>query len=473
MIGDDGYIFVRVGKGKIMEIKEMIRGQRTFFETGRTGELTFRKRSLLKLREAVEKYEDEIVYALHKDLGKNQNEAFATEIGMVYSEISYMLKHLHGLMKEKRVPTSLANFKGKSRIYSQPYGVVLIMSPWNYPFQLTMVPLIGALAAGNCAVVKPSAYAPETAAVVEKILTETFRSDYVHVVRGGRKENENLLEEKFDYIFFTGGKNVGRTVMEAAAKHLTPVTLELGGKSPCIVDETADIAMAARRIAWGKFLNCGQTCVAPDYVLVHETVKEKFLAAMVKNIEALYGENPIDSKDYGKIINRKHFHRLDELLAGESPYYFGGADEETCKIGPILLDDVTWQSRVMEDEIFGPVLPVLEFSNLKEVKAAVNSRPRPLALYLFTKSKEAERYVIRNIPFGGGCINDTIMHLVSSDLPFGGIGESGMGSYHGKYSFRTFSHEKSILKKCTLIDMPLRYPPFKEKNMKWLRLFLR
>lgn len=456
-----------------MELKQILERQRDFFRAGVSRNIVFRKQALRKLKKVIKAYEKDVFAALQADLGKSEAEAYATEIGMVYSELTYMIKHLDGLSRPKHIATPLQNFKGVSRIYREPYGVVLIIAPWNYPFQLAMVPLIGALAAGNCAVVKPSAYAPETSAVIGKIIEKTFGSNYVYTALCGRQDADALLEEKFDYIFFTGGKNAGQRIMEAAAKHLTPVTLELGGKSPCIVDETANIAVAARRIVWGKFLNCGQTCVAPDYVLVHRSVKEKLLAAMVRNIEALYGPEPIKSKDYGKIINEKHFLRLDGLLAGETPYYFGGADAKACKVGPILLDDVNWTSAVMAEEIFGPILPVMAFDDLKEVRKELVKRPKPLALYLFTENKAAEAYVLKTVSFGGGCINDTVMHLAGGSLPFGGIGESGMGAYHGKYSFRTFSHEKSVVKKSALIDVPLRYPPYSDRKLNLTRLFLK
>lgn len=455
-----------------MELKEILKGQRDYFNTGSTRDLACRRKALLRLWDSLQRHEKELLAALWEDLGKSEYEAYATEIAMVYSELRYMLRHLRSLAKPRRVHTPAANFPAKSMIYREPYGVVLIMSPWNYPVQLTLVPLIGALACGNCAVVKPSKDSPAVSRVMARILKETFSQNYVYTVLGGREENQKLLAEKFDYIFFTGGKETGRAVMEAAAKHLTPVTLELGGKSPCIVDETADIAMAARRIVWGKFLNCGQTCVAPDYVLAHSSIKESLLAAMVRNIEALYGEEPLKSKDYGKIVNRKHYERLAGLTAGETPYYFGGADEESCRIAPMILDDVNWESPCMEEEIFGPILPVMEFDDLGQVKRQIEKRPRPLALYLFTGSKEAETYIMKGMSFGGGCVNDTVMHLAGGQLPFGGIGESGMGNYHGKYSFRTFTHEKSVLKKGNLIDPPMRYAPYPDST-RLLRLFMK
>ncbi len=455
-----------------MELTDRIKEQKEFFNDGWTLDLDYRKESLLRLKYTVKKYENEILEALYKDLGKSAYEAYATEVSFVYSEITYMLKHMKALARPSYVVTPISNFLSSSRIIKEPYGSVLIMAPWNYPLQLSLVPLIGAVAAGNCAVVKPSNYAPAVSAVLEKIIDEAFDEKHVFIVTGGREANQNLLANEFDYIFFTGGKNVGRTVMHAAADHLTPLTLELGGKSPCIVDQTADIALAARRIVWGKFINCGQTCVAPDYIYVHKRVKNKLLKALVRNIEALYGQNPIESKDYCKIINEKHFQRLSEMTEGLSLYYGGDKDRENLKMAPVIIDNADWTMAPMQEEIFGPVLPVLEFENLGEVMEEIKARPKPLALYLFTRSKQAERIVLKSVSFGGGCVNDTVMHLANSNMPFGGVGESGMGNYHGKYSFRTFSHEKSILKKSLLLDMPMRYAPYGE-SLRLLKLFLR
>ena len=455
-----------------MELRKIVKKQKSFFESGVSRDLAYRRSALQSLKREIERNEDAILNALQRDLGKSPFEAYETEIGIVLSEISYMLRHLNRLAAPERVRTPLTNFPGKSAVYREPYGVVLIMSPWNYPFQLTMLPLVGALAAGNCAVVKPSAYSPSVSSVIRRLLQGIFAESYVYAVTGGREVNQELLEQRYDYIFFTGGKTVGKLVMESAARNLTPLTLELGGKSPCVVDETADVPLAARRIVWGKFLNCGQTCVAPDYILVHHRVKERFLEAAVKNIEALYGSSPLESRDYGKIVNEKHFDRLMAMLEDKQPYYSCGADRESLRLGPVILTGEECSGRVMEEEIFGPIMPVVGFEDLTRVKEQINAGPRPLALYLFTRRKETEKYVIGNIPFGGGCINDTVMHLASDRLPFGGIGESGMGNYHGKYSFRTFSHEKSILKKSLLIDVPLRYPPFPD-DLKWLKMFFK
>lgn len=451
-------------------IEKIMERQRQYFESGMTRELAFRRQALIRLREAVREREAVLFQALEADLGKSETEAYATELGMVYSEIRYLLGHLRQLARPKRAKTGLANFPSRGRILSEPYGSVLILSPWNYPVQLTLVPLAGALAAGNCAVVKPSAYAPHVSEAVRDLLEAVFPGDYVHVVTGGRAANQDLLRQHFDYIFFTGGKAVGRQVMEAAAKHLTPVTLELGGKSPCIVDETADIAMAARRIVWGKFLNCGQTCVAPDYVAVHASVKEPLIAAMERNLRALYGADPMESRDYGKIINEKHFDRLLGLLAGRQAQI--RADRDRLKLAPVLLTDAGWEDPAMEEEIFGPILPVITYENLEDVKEQIRRRPRPLALYLFSRSKKQIRDITGSLSYGGGCINDTIMHLAAPGLPFGGVGESGMGSYHGRQSFAAFSHQKSVLSKSTLIDVPLRYPPY-GGSLRWFRMFLK
>ncbi|MGC2871838.1 aldehyde dehydrogenase family protein [Ihubacter sp. mB4P-1] len=454
-----------------MSIEEVARRQRDFFHKGKSRDLTYRKKALRRLRGMLRAREDEILDALYQDLGKSRYEAYATELGMVYEEIDYMLKHMGRMAKPRKASAGLANFPARGKVYREPYGSVLIIAPWNYPLQLTLTPLVGALAAGNCAVVKPSAYAPHVSAAIKSILEACFSADYVYTVTGGREANQALLKQKFDYIFFTGGKTVGRQVMEAAAKHLTPVTLELGGKSPCIVDETANIPLAARRIVWGKFLNCGQTCVAPDYVIVHHAVKKKLIDAMYRNIEALYGENPLESKDYGKIINEKHFDRLCGLLQAENLNTSYRTDRNRLKIAPVIIEDAHWCSPVMEEEIFGPVLPVITYGNLSSVKREIEKRPRPLALYLFSRSRKNMRYVTSRLSYGGGCMNDTIMHLASVELPFGGVGESGMGSYHGEYSFETFTHEKSVLTKSTYIDLPMRYPPY-SKSLRMLRAFL-
>lgn len=418
---------------------------------------------LKTLQKSIIAHESEIFDALKKDLNKSPFEAYETEVGITLQELQYVIKHVRSWAKPERVKTPLLHFKSTSFILSEPYGVVLIMSPWNYPLQLSIAPLIGSIAAGNCTLIKPSAYSPATSAVIAKIVRECFDEGFVAVIEGGREANQALLKEKFDYIFFTGSVEVGKTVMAAAAENLTPVTLELGGKSPCIVDCNTNLEITARRIVWGKCLNAGQTCVAPDYLLVHKDVKNDLLNSMKKYIAEFYGQHPHKSEDLPKIINRKHFDRVKELLNCGKTVVGGQYDEKTLKISPTILDDVSWDEPVMQEEIFGPVLPVLEFDDLSQVIETVNKRPKPLALYLFTTSKQTEKKILENIPFGGGCINDTIVHLATSYMPFGGVGESGMGGYHGRWSFDTFSHKKSILKKSNLIDIKLRYPPYRDK----------
>lgn len=445
------------------DYKEMIKRQRAYFREGECKSIGFRIAQLTRLNAWICKNEEAIMEALQKDLHKSPFEAYATEIGIVKEEIRYTLKHLRRWARPRRVPTPVTQFPSRSFIYPEPYGVVLIMSPWNYPFQLTIAPLVGAICAGNCAVVKPSAYSPHTSDIVARMVRELFPKKYVDVIAGGRKENEALLNEHFDYIFFTGSVDVGRYVMEKASKHLTPVSLELGGKSPCIVDETADIKMAAKRIVWGKFLNSGQTCVAPDYILVQKSVKDKLLKQLEKNIYKMYGKDACHNAEYPKMINDKHFDRVLGLMRGTHIVCGGGSRSDTRQIEPTVVDQVNWDSPVMQEEIFGPVLPVLTFYDIKEAAAMVNARPRPLALYLFTKEKRREAYILRHVSYGGGCINDTVVHLATSHMPFGGVGNSGMGGYHGKASFDTFTHQKSIMKKSLLIDIPVRYAPFKNK----------
>lgn len=435
-------------------------------------ELVKRKEKLQDLKRVIKKYEDEILEVLKKDLNKSFFEGYETEVGIVLEEINYTLKHLNKWVKAKRVKTPIFHFPATSYIYQEAYGKVLIMSPWNYPFQLTIAPLVGAIAAGNRVVVKPSEYSNNTASIIEKILNEVFSQDEVKVVRGGRAVNQDLLKQKYDYIFFTGSPTVGKIVMEAAAKHLTPVTLELGGKSPCIVDNSAKVKLAAKRIVWGKFLNAGQTCVAPDYLLVHQDIKDELVKEMIDYIKEFYGNSPIDNPDYPKIINKKHFERINRLIENEDIITGGNYNEQTMKIAPTILDKINWQSPVMQEEIFGPVLPIMEFDNLNQVIEMIGAQPKSLALYFFTTSKENEKKILSNISFGGGCINDTIIHLSNSNLPFGGVGNSGMGQYHGKASFDTFSHPKSIIKKSNLIDIYLRYPPFKN-HLKLLKKFLK
>lgn len=454
-------------------MKETIEKQREFFASGKTLDLKFRLEQLENFRQGILRWEGEILRALETDLGKPAFEAYETEVGLVLEEISFAKKHLRGWARPNRVRTPLLHFPSKSKIVKEPLGVVLIMSPWNYPFQLTMAPLAAALAAGNCAVLKPSRYAAATAEVMEKLIRDCFSPEYVCLLQGGRDVNAALLRERFDHIFFTGSVGVGKSVMRAAAEHLTPVTLELGGKSPVLVDETADIDLAARRIVWGKCLNAGQTCVAPDYLLIDQSIKDAFLEEVKKEIAAQFGENPLENPNYGKIINEKHFQRLKGLMDAKKVVVGGQVKEQTRQIAPTVMDHVDATDAVMGEEIFGPILPVLTYESIGQAERFILSRPHPLALYLFTTDAKTEDRFLRFIPFGGGCINDTIIHLATSRMGFGGVGQSGMGSYHGKKSFETFSHEKSIVKKYNWIDLPVRYQPYTTKKQRLLRFFLR
>lgn len=445
------------------DIKEIVKLQKDYYLSGKTLELTFRLNALKKLQAAIKEHENDVFEALKKDLNKAPFESYASEIGLVYTELKDAIHNLYRWNRKKRVRTPIVHFKSTSYIVSEPYGVALIMSPWNYPFQLTIAPLIGAIAGGNCNVIKPSAYSPATSAIIAKIIRESFPEKYIAVIEGGREANQELLKEKFDYIFFTGSVSVGKLVMESASKHLTPVTLELGGKSPCIVAKDADIDLSAKRIIWGKTLNSGQTCVCPDYLLVHRDVKQELINAMKKYITRFYGEEPCRNKEFPRIVNEKHFNRLKNLIDGSEIICGGDSNEATLQISPTLLDHVTWNDPVMQEEIFGPILPILEYEDIEEVITMVNSHPKPLALYLFTRSKELEDRIVKCVPFGGGCINDTLVHLATSYMPFGGVGDSGMGGYHGKWSFDTFTHKKSILKKSNMLDINIRYAPYKDK----------
>ena len=451
----------------------LVQQQRTFFATGATLPVAYRLKALGKLQEAIRQYTPKIQQALKNDLGKSELEGYMCEIGLTLSEISYMQSHLRRFAKERRVMTPLAQFAAKSYIKPCPYGVTLIMSPWNYPFLLTLEPLVDALSAGNTAVVKPSAYSPHTSQVIQEMLSQCFPAEYVAVVTGGRAENACLLQQHFDHIFFTGSQAVGREVMVSAAAHLTPVTLELGGKSPCIVDETADLPLAAKRIVFGKFLNCGQTCVAPDYILCHEAVHEKLVQEIIRQIKTQFGERPLDNPNYGKIINEKHFNRLLGLMDGTKTVFGGQIDRAALRISPTVLDPVSWADPVMQEEIFGPILPVLTIKSLEDVPEILRDKPAPLALYLFTASRRAKQWITSRCQFGGGCLNDTVIHLATSRLGFGGVGASGMGAYHGKAGFDAFSHRKSIVDKKTWIDLPMRYQPYGKMTDKLIHLFLK
>ena len=457
-----------------MHIEEILARQRAFFHSGATLSVDFRIENLKKLYGTVQKYEQEIGEALNTDLGKSDFEGFMCETGLVLSELHYMIRHTRKFARERRVHTPQAQFASRSFRKPSPYGNTLIMSPWNYPFLLTLDPLADAIAAGNTAIVKPSAYSPATSAVIEKIISECFDPRYVAVVTGGREENAALLEQKFDLVFFTGSQSVGKEVLRHTAETLTPAVLELGGKSPCIVDSTAKIQLAAKRIVFGKFLNCGQTCVAPDYILCQRRVKDQLTDEICKQIKAQYGEAPLLNPDYGRIINEKHFTRICGLIDKDKTVLGGEANRETLKIEPTVMDDVSWDDAVMQQEIFGPVLPVLPFDTFDEVYALLAKRPKPLALYLFSEDKERMKEVSSRCSYGGGCMNDTVIHLATSEMGFGGVGESGMGAYHGREGFNVFSHTKSIVEKKTWIDLPMRYQPYnKGLYKKLLHMFLK
>ena len=455
------------------EIKDILQQQNHFFSSGKTIPAEFRLKQLESLKEAMIRHEADLAAALKEDLGKSRMESYMCEIGLTLSELTWMQKHLRSLMRSKRVSTPAAQFAAKSFRSPSPYGTVLIMSPWNYPVLLTLDPLIDAIAAGNTAVVKPSAYAPCTFNVMKTMIEECFPAHYVAVVDGGRAENQALLQQRFDMIFFTGGKTVGREVLRHAAEYLTPVTLELGGKSPCIVDSTAKIRLAAKRIVFGKYLNCGQTCVAPDYILCDKRIRDELITAILAEIEKQFGKEPLKNPNYGKIINEKHFERILGLINGEKLVYVGQSEPESLRIAPTVLNNITWDDAVMGEEIFGPLLPILTFDTLDEALDTVESHPHPLALYFFSEDKAAQKKVLDTCRFGGGCINDTIIHLATSDMPFGGVGESGMGSYHGRVGFETFSHYRSIVDKKTWMDLPIRYQKYTGLKEKMMRMFLK
>lgn len=456
-----------------IKIEKLVSDQHEYFASNATIPVDFRKKALKKLKIAIQIHEDEINQALQQDLGKSPAETYMCETGMTLAELSYMYKHISGWNRPKHVLSPIAQFHADSFTVRNPRGVVLIMSPWNYPFMLTMEPLIGAIACGNCCVVKPSAYSPATSAIIKMIIEECFPPQYVAVVEGGRQENQTLLDQKFDYIFFTGGVNVGRQVMEKASKNLTPVTLELGGKSPCIVDSTAKISLAAKRIAFGKLLNCGQTCVAPDYVLVDRSVQDKFVKYLKYHIVKMIGKSPLENQDYVHMVNRKHFDRVMGLIDPSKVVMGGHGDENSLRIEPTITIDVTPEDKVMQEEIFGPIIPIIAYDSIDEAIEFIKDRPRPLACYIFSENRSVQRRFLKTVPFGGGCINDTIIHLATSRMGFGGNGNSGMGSYHGKKSLDTFSHEKSIVKKYTWMDMPVRYAPYTKLKTQFLRIFLR
>jgi aldehyde dehydrogenase (NAD+) len=455
---------------------KLTEAQKQFFETGRTRDLAFRICQLQLLADAMRKNETVLEEALKKDLGKSAFESYATEIGFVLADIRYTIQNLQKWSAPKRVRTPLYLFPGKSKIQKEPYGSVLILGPYNYPVQLLAEPLIGAIAAGNCAVLKPSELTPHVSKAMYQIVHSTFKEEYIACVEGGVEVNQELLSQKFDYIFFTGSERVGRIVMKAAAENLTPVTLELGGKSPVIIEKTANIKEAARRIAWGKLMNAGQTCVAPDYVLVDESRKQQFLTEMKTAFSHLYGKEIKKNPHFGRIVNERHMERLQKILEQDAKYLFCGGEADALQryIEPAILDLGKDQNAAsMQEELFGPILPVLSYHKLEDAVRFVNKRAKPLALYLFTKKRSAERFVLERVSSGGVCVNDTISHLINPDLPFGGVGASGMGQYHGKYSFDTFTHEKSVFYKPADWNLPVCYPPFTKGKMNLVKFFLK
>jgi len=456
------------------EIENLLVRQRTLYSSGTTIPVDFRIKQLKKLYSAVKKYQSEINDALREDLGKSHYEGFMCESGLVLTEISYMIRHTKSFAKRKTVYTPLTQFASHSFVQPVPRGNTLIMCPWNYPFLLAVDPLADAIAAGNTVILKPSAYSSATGKIVEKIVKECFPPEYVAVVTGGREENSALLDMKFDFVFFTGSRSVGKEVLRHTAEHLTPAVLELGGKSPCIVDESANIKLAAKRIVFGKFLNCGQTCVAPDYILCEKSVKDSFLPEVLKQIKLQYGEKPLENKNYGKIINEKHFNRLCSLIDRNKVVLGGETDKAACRIAPTVMDNVTYSDAVMGEEIFGPILPILTYDDFDGLISELKGMDKPLALYIFSNDKRHIDRVTKELSYGGGCVNDVVIHLATSSMGFGGVGESGMGCYHGKDGFGAFSHYKSIVDKKTWMDLPMRYSPYGSKLYeKLLRIFLR
>ncbi len=454
-----------------MNYQMVLDKQHAFYHAQKTKSYEFRYEALSSLKDAVLTYDQEIKDALKKDLNKSEFESFLTEIGIVIAEINDVMKHLKKWMKPKKVKTPMTLFHAKSYIYQEPFGTVFIMSPWNYPFQLAISPLIGAIAAGNTAIIKTSQDAPETSQVIQKMISDIFPDEFVSVFTGDLEESKALLKLKYDYIFFTGSTSVGKIVMGEASKNLIPVTLELGGKSPAIIDETVDLDLTAKRIAYGKFINAGQTCIAPDYVIIKEELKEEFTKKMKQHIESWFGENPLDHEDYPKIINEKNHVRLLKLIENEEVILGGRFSSD--KLEPTILNHITKNSKVMQEEIFGPILPLLTFKDIDDLIEEIKWFDKPLALYLFTKNKKLEKKVIEELSFGGATINDTLMHFGNKNIPFGGVGASGMGSYHGYSSFDTFSHSKGVVRRSTIIDLSFRYPPYTKKKSKLLSKFIK
>ncbi len=452
-------------------IQKTLQTQRDFFNTRATHDIAFRVSQLKALQKNLKVYEDEILDALRKDLNKAPFEAYVSEIHLVHEEIKYMLKNIRRLSRAEKKSTTLINFPASSTLYKEPYGIMLAIAPWNYPFQLSLVPVIGAIATGNCVILKPSNYSKNSAKVIAKIIKNTFDPKYITTVEGDRTVNKALLDQKFDHIFFTGSPEIGKLVMQKASKHLTPVTLELGGKSPCIIEKTANLELAAKRITWGKLFNAGQTCIAPDYFIVDNSIKEALVEKIQKYIYTFFGGTPQKNTEYPKIINDKHFERLVGLIQRAKNVWGGEVNKKTQQIAPAIFESVSWKDEIMKDEIFGPIFPIIGYDSLEDVVEKINARPKPLAFYIFTTSKHIENYVIKNISFGGGCVNDTLVHLTNINLGFGGVGNSGMGSYHGEKTFETLTHSKGVLKKANWYDLPLRYAPYANK-LSWVKKIL-
>jgi aldehyde dehydrogenase (NAD+) len=457
------------------QLDELLKAQQAFFATGVTRSYSFRRAQLLTLKAAIKRFEGRIMEALYSDLRKNNFEAYGTEVGFVYADISHTLTHLWQWMQPRRVPTPIMFAPASSVVYTDPLGTVLIISPWNYPFQLMMAPLAAAIAGGNTALLKPSEMAPATEAVITELITETFEPEYIAIITGpGHLVGTQLIERHhLDHIFYTGSTSVGRIIMQQAAKQLSPVTLELGGKSPCIVDQTANLQWAARKIAWSKFINAGQTCVAPDYLLVHHTVKDKLAAALQKQVTAMYGENPALSPDYPRIINRRQYDRLTGYLEQANLIWGGQCNANDLYLAPTLLEAPNMDNPLWKEEIFGPLLLIKTFESIQDVPAIIEQNPYPLALYLYTNSKANEQFIMQSVRFGGGCINNGLIHLANNNLPFGGVGYSGIGQYHGEEGFRTFSRKKSVLKSKTWFDTPVWYPPVKKWYINLLKKMLK
>ncbi|HYV91740.1 MAG TPA: aldehyde dehydrogenase [Chitinophagales bacterium] len=455
------------------DFSSVLEKQRSYFQSGITRPYKFRIEQLKSLRAAIKKHEASITEALHADLNKAPQETFMTEIGPSLAELRFIKNHLNEWMQPQNVPGMIFSFPSRGKIYREPYGTVLIIAPWNYPFWLSVTPLIGAIAAGNCVILKPSEHAVNTAATLRKIFNETFPAEFIAVIEGGPEVSQQLIELPPDYIFYTGSTQIGKIIAQAAAKNLVPYTLELGGKSPCIIDESADLKLAARRMIWGKIIAAGQTCVAPDYLLIHKNVKDAFVNEVKKSLNQFYPRGALNDEDYPRIINQKHFERLKNLMRGGKVLLGGKTDEKQLKIEPTLFEDVHWNDPIMKEEIFGPLLPVLPFDSVNEVIDAINHQPKPLSLYIFSGNKKFQQRILEEVSYGGASVNDTIEHLGNSYLPFGGIGTSGIGSYHGKWSFDTFTHYKGVMKKATWIDLPFRYKPFTKMKGRVMRMFMR